>query len=78
MHREVGPEHVDARGRGEQSRAAGLDAEAERERRECGVQHRPLLLPEPRGPSVALLPEPGLSRILTGAGGAQASVHQEH
>lgn len=78
MHRETGPEHVDARGRGEQSSAAGLHTEAERERRECPVQHGPVLLPESRGPSLALFPEPELLRVLTGTGRAQASVHQEH
>ncbi len=78
MHRQTGPEHIDARGGGEQSRAAGLHAEAERERRECRDQHSPVLLPESRGPSMALLPEPELLRVLTGTGRAQAAVHQEH
>ncbi len=78
MHRQTGPEHVNARGGGEQSCATELHAEAERERRECRGQHDPVLLSEPRGPSMALLPEPELLRVLTGTGRAQTAVHQEH
>lgn len=78
MHGETGPQHVDARGRGERSRAAGLHAEAERERGERRVQYGPVLLPEPRGSSVALFPEPELFGVFTGTGRAQASIYQKY
>lgn len=78
VHREARAQRLHARGGRElESRAEELDVEAKRERGQCSHQHRAVLLPQPRGARVALLPKSGVSGVSAGARGAQATLHQE-